>query len=88
MSAIFFRTKFLDYDARRTPHTDHFCIKCQKDIKPGQPVRMVHLINGGIDILHPDDEAKYMPDAGEMGLHAVGSDCAQKIGLEWTVPCK
>lgn len=28
------RTVFLDYDARRTPKTKRFCVKCQKDSEP------------------------------------------------------
>jgi hypothetical protein len=74
-----------DYDARRDPKTTHFCARCQKDIKPGQPVRWVHLINGGMTLLHPASEADYVSDAGELGSHPVGLDCARKLGLEWSV---
>jgi len=78
------RKKELDYDARRRPKTDHHCVRCQRDIKPGSRYRMVHVIDGGGQILHPADEAAYVSDAGEMGLHPVGMDCARTIGLEWT----
>lgn len=79
-----YRTKFLDFDARRDPKTDHWCCRCQKDIKPGQAHRMVHLVDGGAFVLHPDDEAIYTPDAGDCGGHPIGSDCARKLGLEWS----
>lgn len=78
------RTKSLDFDARPNPKTDFYCVKCQRDIKPGARHRMVHLIEGGYMILHPADEALYQPAAADLGLHPVGMDCARKIGLEWT----
>lgn len=77
------RTTFLDYDARPRPKTDTFCCKCQKDIK-GNNYRWVRLINGGATVLHPADEALYTPDAGDLGWHRIGSDCARKLGLEWS----
>lgn len=78
------RTKFVDYDARRDPKTNHFCVACQKDLKPGVPYREVHLVNGGPFALHPEDEPKYESDSGEMGMWPIGNDCARKLGLEWT----
>lgn len=80
------RTKFLDYDARRDPKTNRFCIRCQKDLKPGTPSRMVHVINGGSHILHPRDEAIYVSDRGDMGGFEIGPECARIVGLEWSVP--
>ncbi len=81
------RTKFFDYDARRKGALpDLYCARCQKDLKPGQPHRWVHLIEGGHIVLHPEDEAEYVADAGDCGLHPVGMDCAKKIGLAWTWP--
>lgn len=85
MTAADLRTKpWDDYDARREPRTNHFCIRCQKDIKPYAPVRWVHLISGGMTMLHPDSEASYASDGGDLGCHPVGMDCARKLGLEWT----
>jgi hypothetical protein len=60
------------------------CLRCYKPLKDGQPRRWVHLIDGGENILHPDDEALYLSDAGDMYWHEVGADCARTIGLEWT----
>jgi len=82
------RTKYIDPDYRRDPKTDHFCCRCQKDIKPGSPFRMVHCVDGGMSALHPDDEANYVTDAGDMGCFPIGMDCARKIGLEWSHPAK
>jgi hypothetical protein len=42
------------------------------------------MINGGYYALHAADEAKYVPDGGEMGCWPIGDDCATKLGLEWT----
>lgn len=80
------RTKFIDPDNRRAAKTDRFCVRCNKDIKPSSPARSVHLVNGGLDILHPEDEAIYTSDAGDCGAFLVGMDCANRIGLEWTTP--
>ncbi len=72
------RKKFLDFDARPEPKTDRWCVKCQRDVKPGRPVRIVRVLNA--QILHPDD-------AGEVGEDfLVGLNCAGKIGLEWSRP--
>lgn len=80
------RTKFLDYDARREPKTDHYCVKCQRDIKPGSQFRMVHIVDGGGFVLHPEDESAYASDAGDMYFFPIGTDCARQLGLEWTTP--
>ena len=74
-----FRRKFLDYDARRKPKTEHFCVKCQRDLKPGQPFRIVN-IHEGAYVIHPDGP-QLDRDAGEW---PIGMDCARSIGLEWT----
>jgi len=78
------RTRFLDHDTRPRPKTAFWCARCQKAIKPGSPYRLVHIIAGGPLVLHPEDEALYRPDDGDMGLHPVGMDCARRLGLEWT----
>lgn len=81
-----YRIKEIDYDARREPKTNRFCVRCQKDIKPTSPARTVHLVDGGVFALHPDDESKYISDNGDQGAWLVGMDCARIIGMEWTVP--
>lgn len=73
----------VDPDFRRDPKTDVFCWRCQKDLKPGQPRKWVHIINGGIDLLHPDDEDQYdriANAASDLGCFPVGMDCARRIG--------
>jgi len=40
----------------------------------------VHVIDGGSNVLHPDDESEYQPDAGEMGFHFIGPECRKKFG--------
>lgn len=78
------RTRFLDYDSRPRPKTQHYCCKCQRDLAPGAAHRMVHLIDGGLMVLHPADESLYLADAGDVGLHPIGMDCARQLGMEWT----
>lgn len=75
----------LDYDSRNKPKTNRHCVKCQRDIKPSSQARMIRVIDGGCNILHPVDEHKYVPDSGDMGWHLIGMDCARKIGLEWSI---
>jgi hypothetical protein len=79
-----YRTKFIDYDARPRPKTDFSCIACQRDLDPKRNVRRVHCVDGGAFALHPDEEAAYVADSGEMGWFPIGADCAKRLGLEWT----
>lgn len=80
------RTKFLDYDARRTPKTDFSCAMCQRDLDPrSSKVRWIRLVDEVL-ILHPADDALYAGgDAGQQTL-PVGPECVRKIGVEWTRP--
>ena len=73
--------------AKRVPFQQGaaFCVLCKKTMKEGAIARYIHIINGGDDVLHPGDEAAYIPDEGDVGLHEIGNECAKKIGLEWTV---
>lgn len=71
-------------DWGKTPATACFCFRCNRDLKPGQSRRWIHLIDGGAAILHPDSEADYVSDGGDMYYFPVGMDCAKIIGLEWS----
>lgn len=73
-----------DPDFRRDPKTQLFCWRCQKDLKPDQAKRWIHLVDGGNQILHPDSEGDYRSDEADCGFLPVGMDCARKIGIEWT----
>jgi len=63
------------------------CFICYKVIKDAKTAASVHMVDGGA-ILHPDDEEAYQAalkvdgdvEAGEMGAHLVGSECAKKLG--------
>ncbi len=83
-----YRTAYVDPDYRRDPKTKHFCARCQKDIKPGSKYRIVHLVDGGINALHPDDESVFAATpgtaAGDCGAFPVGMDCARIIGLAYS----
>lgn len=65
------------------PKTDNdCCFMCGKEVNP-ETCKMVHLIDGGSNILHPEDEDKYEEDSGDLYFHYVGSECLKKIGKEW-----
>lgn len=70
----------------RDPITNDHCLRCKKDLKPGQSRRWVHCIEGGTTVLHPGDEKAYVPDGGDMGSFPLGMDCARRLGLEWSTP--
>ena len=65
------------------PKTDFYCVICNKDINPNSKYFFVHFIDGGVYILHSEDELKYIPDGGDVGFHPVGISCAKKIGLQY-----
>lgn len=79
-----YRTTYLNPDYRKDPKTDSYCVRCQKDIKEGSKFRMIHLVEGGLQVLHPEDESKYVSDMGDLYFHKVGMECAKIIGLEFT----
>lgn len=81
------RTKFIDFDARREPKTDRWCVCCQKDLKPDAPVRKVY-VGESMQAIHPADLKAYLdapPSSIDIGPHLIGMNCARKLGLEWTV---
>lgn len=87
MDGFPYRTKDIDGDYRRDPETATYCARCQKDLRPGQARRLVHLVEGGGFVLHPQDEAAFAAAgdrSGDLGLFPVGMDCARKIGMDWT----
>jgi hypothetical protein len=45
----------------------------------------VHVINGGGDVLHPDDENLYLDDRADLGCHMVGPECRKRFG-EFSFP--
>ncbi len=79
--------KFLDFDARRKPLTDHYCVKCQRDLKPDAEYRLIvlqdippHISN---KIIHPDDLEDFDPRT--MTICNIGMNCAKTVGLAWTI---
>lgn len=68
---------------RRNNGPEEPCVRCGDTIRLKK--RMVHLIDGGGGILHPEDEHLYHSDAGDMYWYPIGPDCAKIIGLEWSV---
>lgn len=74
------RLRFLEYDSRPTPKTEHYCVACQRDLDPTLPSRTVR-ITAEMMVVHPEDK----PPA-TASLWSLGPDCAAKLGLEWSVP--
>jgi hypothetical protein len=72
----------MDPDFRPRPKSAHFCVICQRDLKPGQPHRLVRWEPDKWEAIHPDDWAA-TPGADE---GPVGMDCARRLGLEWSAP--
>lgn len=54
------------------------CAVCGRELTGKQFV--VHVINGGGEVLHPDDEFLYEPDGGDLGCHYIGPECRKKFG--------
>lgn len=79
------RREFVDFNARRDPKTDRYCCRCQKDLKPGQSARRVYL-DGNMNSIHPEDLPARGPEPGDIGWALMGLDCANKHGMEWSVP--
>lgn len=77
-----------DPDFRRQPKTDDHCWRCQKDLKPGQPRRYLHFVEGGQMVAHPSCEQEFNNTPGDVGCFPVGADCARTMrkltGEEWT----
>lgn len=76
------RTKFIDFDARPNPKTSRWCVMCQRDLKPGQPHRVVSFDHNTMLAVHPEDVSLATV---EISSGLLGADCAKKLGLEWSV---
>ncbi len=57
------RLKFIDFDARRDPKTERWCIMCQRDLKRGSGYRYVNVVEF-MQAVHPDDYS-LTPEAHE-----------------------
>lgn len=58
--------------------TDRPCAACGRPLTGREFA--VHVIDGGLNVLHPNDAGQYVSDGGEMGLHVVGPECRKKFG--------
>ena len=54
------------------------CACCGRSLN-GKAMVHVHVINGGSDVIHPEDEDMYESDAGDMDYHDIGIGCAKKF---------
>ena len=52
------------------------CVVC--GIPVTRPRFVCHVIEGGGVALHPEDEALYVPDGGDMCCQPVGTDCLRR----------
>lgn len=71
------------HDNRDKAKTDYTCYLCGRDINAKKDHFMIHVIHGGHEVLHPDDEAEYttVEDNGDLGGNPVGPTCVKKRGL-------
>lgn len=79
------RVKYTDPDFRRRPKTALFCYQCQKDLDPASAHRLVYVVDG-MNALHPGDAAGRVKGPNDLGWLPIGSDCAKRLGLEWSAP--
>ena len=86
-----YRTKWMSPDFRRDPRTNRYCVVCQRDLKEGQPHRIVMFELDTYDAVHSEDwEAAQQDILGRrtandpVCIGLVGMDCAKRIGLEFT----
>jgi len=72
----------------RPSKSGEWCNICGRPVNPKRAYD-VHVIGGGVRILHPDDEAAFeehaTPDdrAGDMYHFPVGSECVKRIPAEY-----
>jgi hypothetical protein len=60
---------------------DDPCFICGREVK--KPRYWAHVVDGGANFLHKDDESLYVDDGGDMYLHPIGPSCAKKIPKEY-----
>lgn len=90
------RTQPIDYDARRDPKTDRWCVACQKDIAPDARagiIRLVHVGGGCPSAVHADDIGlieigilTFADGDNDVGDYVIGLDCAKRLGAGWWRP--
>lgn len=88
------RRKWMNPDFRRDAKTMRYCEMCQRDLKEGQPHRIIRYELDRYEAIHPDDwerAAVEIPPTRAEHLHdhvlitgRIGMDCARRLGLEWS----
>lgn len=78
------RTLFVDYDARRTPKTEVFCLHCQRDILDIRrgAVRVRTAPHGEPFLVHPEDAT------AEDGWGWLGPECKARYDAAFIVPTR
>ncbi len=91
------RLEWIDFDGRKHPQTDQFCIRCQKDIRhPDNASRVFVLVlwDNGANALDPVQVSAFQ--RGELttpkldphathGWHLIGTECVRHLGKRWVV---
>lgn len=89
------RTTFMELDTRRQPVTARYCVMCRRDIGSGAPTHEVRLVKRGAapcavlvaDIPLLDLGVLEIEQGDEdCGAHSIGTDCAHRLGADWTRP--
>lgn len=83
-----YRFKAFDFDPRiqdneENAKTQYTCYLCGRDINAKKDHFMMHVIHGGGEVVHPEDDDAYMAtnDNGDLGGNPVGPTCVKKRGL-------
>lgn len=57
---------------------NRWCSVCGNALRP-ENAQVVRIIHGGSSYLHPEDEARYTDDGGDMGSWDLGPECARMV---------
>lgn len=80
------RDKWIDPWFNREPKTEHYCMMCQRDIKPDQPYRIIHWELDSYCAIHRDDlELARTVIERPIESGPIGMTCAKKLGLQWSI---
>ena len=75
------RTMKMKWHGKSSYPAGNVCACCCRPVDINT-MHYVHVINGGSDVLHPDDEHLYNyaeNEASDLGYNEIGSGCAKKF---------
>lgn len=78
------RTTYLEPDYRKDPNSDIYCCRCQKSLKGKNYRWVIADPKNNLEVVHPDDLHELGLDINDHAAERIGTDCAKKIGIEFT----